>query len=281
MPRELVSRKARQELREYFVGYTLREIADEFDAAEIKCDADYEPAISGQRRTLVEQYYHSLDFTDWSDVRRFLSLYANVLAHLEAVIAAGAQGPAERYAPPAFHKLKSLIERDGFLYDQGALRPTEGHHQLSSIAHAAGFIDAPELHRQIERLRNAVVDDPALAVGTAKELVESTCKTILRERRVSVDEAWDLSRLVKETRAALKLLPEDVPSAARGAEAIRRLLSNLGSVAQGLAELRNLYGTGHGRDGAARGILPRHAKLAVGSATTLATFLLETHEARS
>lgn len=58
-------------------------------------------------------------------------------------------------------------------------------------------------------------------------------------------------------------------------------MSNLGTIAQGLGELRNLYGTGHGRTGATRGLKPRHARLAVGSAATLATFLLETHEERS
>lgn len=61
---------------------------------------------------------------------------------------------------------------------------------------------------------------------------------------------------------------------------MRRLLGNLGNVAQGLAELRNLYGTGHGRTGSAKGLSARHARLAVGSAGTLATFLLETHEER-
>lgn len=57
-------------------------------------------------------------------------------------------------------------------------------------------------------------------------------------------------------------------------------MSNLASVTQGLAEIRNLYGTGHGKDGKRRGLLPRHARLAVGAATTLVTFLLDTHRER-
>ena len=62
---------------------------------------------------------------------------------------------------------------------------------------------------------------------------------------------------------------------------IRRMLSNLNQVSQGIAELRNLYGTGHGRDGRFIGLKPRHAKLAVGAAATLGTFLLETHLERT
>jgi hypothetical protein len=75
-------------------------------------------------------------------------------------------------------------------------------------------------------------------------------------------------------------VPEDIPESAKGADAIKRLLGNLGQVSQGIAELRNLYGTGHGKDGTFRGLGPRHARLAVGAATTLATFLFETHESR-
>lgn len=52
---------------------------------------------------------------------------------------------------------------------------------------------------------------------------------------------------------------------------------NVGTVVQGLAELRNAYGTGYGKHGRARGLQSRHARLAVGASGALATFLLETH----
>jgi hypothetical protein len=59
---------------------------------------------------------------------------------------------------------------------------------------------------------------------------------------------------------------------------IRRLLSNLGTIAQALTELRNSYGTGHGKSVQAKGLTSRHAKLAAGAAIALAVFLFETHE---
>jgi hypothetical protein len=133
----------------------------------------------------------------------------------------------------------------------------------------------------LERLKASVEEDPALAIGTAKELVETVCKTILHERQVEFPSDADIVALVKQTRQVLGLLPDDVPLAAKGAETIRRLLSNLGAIAQGLGELRNLYGTGHGRQGRTRGLTPRHAQLAVGCAATLVTFLLQTHEERT
>jgi hypothetical protein len=58
------------------------------------------------------------------------------------------------------------------------------------------------------------------------------------------------------------------------------ILSNLATITNGIAELRNSYGTGHGKDSKAKGLGSRHAKLAVGAASTLAVFLLETHNER-
>jgi hypothetical protein len=148
------------------------------------------------------------------------------------------------------------------------------------MAKATESLDTPELHRQIERLYKAVDEDPAFAIGTAKDLVETACKTILSESGHVIDVSWDLGELVKETRKVLDLLPEDVPDSVKGAKTVRRLLGSLGNIAQGLGELRNLYGTGHGKQGKAKGLRQRHARLAVGAASTLVTFLFETHVER-
>lgn len=279
---DLISKKTRSEFREHMVGWVLREIEIEFDAADIACDRAYEPGCSGQRRSFVEQYYHSLDFTQWKDIRKIVQVYENVLARLEEDIKSPKGRWVDADAPKRqLSTLTKLLEKDGFRYENGRLVSRADRVGLPRVHAAAAALDVPELHRQLSRLSTAADDDPALAIGTAKELVETTCKTILQARGVSVGDSADITELVKAARKVLGLLPDDVPSAAKGAEVIRRLLSNLGSVAQGLGELRNLYGTGHGRTGSSKGLSARHARLAVGSAATLASFLLETHEDRS
>ena len=138
----------------------------------------------------------------------------------------------------------------------------------------------PQLRAQIGRIRHAVSTDPPLAIGSAKELVETVCKTLLDDMGVKVRRSPTLPALVRATAKELQLLPEDVPEASRGRDASRRILQNLASVVDGLAELRNLYGTGHGKSGRSRGLSSRHARLSVGAMATLAVFLFETHEAR-
>ncbi|MEM7172293.1 MAG: abortive infection family protein [Pseudomonadota bacterium] len=141
--------------------------------------------------------------------------------------------------------------------------------------------DAEYIALQINRMESAIQNDPSLAIGTAKELVETCCKTILSDRNIKIPAGTDIPKLAKLTYQELELTPDDIPERAKAVETIKRLLSNLASITQGIAELRNNYGTGHGKEAKARGLSARHAKLAVGAASTLAVFLSETHDARS
>lgn len=161
---------------------------------------------------------------------------------------------------------------------QIAMRLLAGGPSLNPLKEHAKVLNANHLTEQIRRLEASVESDPSLAIGTAKELIETCCKTILADRGKPVSGTPDISTLTKETLRELKLVPEGVPDAARGADVIKRLLSNLGTIGNGLAELRGLYGTGHGKHGSASGLSTRHAKLAVGAATTLTVFLFETHK---
>jgi len=139
--------------------------------------------------------------------------------------------------------------------------------------------DLAYIKQQVARMETSVNQDPDLAIGTAKELVETCCKSILSERGISSSKGDDLPKLVKTTAKELDLTPDDIPAQAKARDTIKRLLSNLSTIAQDIAELRNQYGTGHGRDGKSKGLQARHAKLAVGAASTLAVFLVETHRA--
>ncbi len=161
---------------------------------------------------------------------------------------------------------------------QIATRLHAGGPSLNPLKEHAKVLNANHLAEQIRRLEASVKTDPSLAIGTAKELIETCCKTILAERGKPVSGMPDVSTLTKETLKELKLVPEGVSEAARGADVIKRLLSNLGTIGNGLAELRGLYGTGHGKHGSASGLGVRHAKLAVGVAATLTVFLFETHK---
>jgi hypothetical protein len=435
MSGELVSKKTRNEFREFLVGWKLREIEMEFDGAHVGCDHQYDPPVSGQRRSLVEQHYHTLDFTSPADVLRLLAAYENILnTATRNVPTQYDKAAAER----AIEGLVACLKKDGFKYRDGKITPItpvalkvfdeassadrsiseitrrnildairlgdvawsgrlsepdflsrlydldslpshdhrfttakediwqhresnpddwredwvltdsrldlmhgpdeaflrflcemihpvvradtqdveslvrifnqhlgadgweivartrisgkpvfaarrrvlEGSPSLGAVKPFIDVLNAEYVTQQITRMEASIVSDPELAIGTAKEFVETICKTVLRECEQTVSASADLPQLVKQVREILDLLPHDIPEKARGAETIKRVLSNLGTVAQGLAELRGLYGSGHGKHAKAKGLQPRHARLAVGAACTLALFLFETYQDR-
>lgn len=155
-----------------------------------------------------------------------------------------------------------------------------GGRSVSRARSVADALDAGWMQKEIERLENAVDRDPALAIGTAKDLVESCCKSILTKRNVTFTTSAGLPDLTKLLAKELKLVPEGVSEQARGADAVKQVLRNLSAITHNLAELRGLYGSGHGRDGQHRGLEPRHARLAVASAVAFIDFVTETHHRR-
>ncbi|MBB1631954.1 abortive infection family protein [Cupriavidus sp. UME77] len=90
----------------------------------------------------------------------------------------------------------------------------------------------------------------------------------------------DLGDLTKTIVKELQLVPEGITDETKGAENIRLILRNLTQLTNNLAQLRGLYGTGHGRDGQYRGLQPRHARLAVASAVAFIDFITDTYQHR-
>lgn len=146
---------------------------------------------------------------------------------------------------------------------------------VSGIADAHGVavaLQSSHVMAQITRMQT-VENDPALAIGTAKEFAESICKSVLTDRKVAFTGSENLPQLVRLTMKALDLIQES-----ESRDAIRQVLSSLSSLVHGLAELRGQVGSGHGHHPTTPAPLPILARLAVGAATTLGVFLYEAHD---
>lgn len=138
--------------------------------------------------------------------------------------------------------------------------------------------DSDYISDQINLMVKIKDENPTEAIGKAKELIESCCKTILELEKCTINKDWNIIRLVDETMKHFNLMPKDIPNDIKGVTAIKAILGNLKAIAQGMAELRNLYGSGHGKTNSYKGLEPRHANLAIGSCTTLVLFLWNSYE---
>lgn len=153
---------------------------------------------------------------------------------------------------------------------------------LDSLKKVTEKFDLQSIDKQIKRIEESVEKDPDLAIGTSKELIESCCKTILHEMNIPFNEKkLDVPQLSKLTLENLKLTPETVDPEAKGAEITKKILGSLGQISHSMAELRNLYGTGHGKAGKSSSLQARHARLSVACASAFAHFVFETFEERN
>lgn len=154
-----------------------------------------------------------------------------------------------------------------------------GRTRFQDIGHAtapakkvAGELSSDHIAAQITRMEASVESDPALAIGSAKEFVESVCKGILAARGATLSGGENLQQLVRMTREELSLA-----STSQADETLRKTVNALATVTQGIAELRGQFGSGHGHHPAAPRPRPEVARLAVGAAVTLSVFLYEVH----
>ncbi len=134
------------------------------------------------------------------------------------------------------------------------------------------------IHEHLDRITRAVQsEDPAQAIGSAKELIESTAKVVLRERGHTLTGKEEVPELVKATQESLLIHPTQAAGGPDKAPPVRRILGAASTVATGVAELRNAgFGTGHGQESVRDGLRRRHARLAVNAAKLWCEFVLDT-----
>lgn len=268
-PADLLSRRTRSRFEEILSQRTLREISTLFEDEGFIASAGSTAEGLGQRRALVRQFHDAMDFTDRDHCARVLRTYRHIYSATEDNLIIK-------------HEAKTALEEDGI--DVSAVRWTlpapATPSSLRPLNGIATRLDAHALARQIDLLAQSAETDPRLVIGTAKELIETTCRTILGDLGIDAPRSWDLKDLLKATLQHLRLLPDHIPADRTAADAIRTTLRTLTTTVQSLAEIRNAYGSGHGPDGRAQGLQPRHARLATNAAATVATFLFETHADR-
>lgn len=183
------------------------------------------------------------------------------------------------------------LRPDGYeLYEKSNVsgRPLFGWRSLqgfhgSALGHLLqnrpAVTDPAVLQEHLDRIKRGIENDPAAAVGSCKELVETLCKLILDYSNVEYTRNDDLPRLYKKVAVLLAINAEAVEGNVKGSEASHLVLRALTTSVQGIAELRNQLGLGHGR--ATRSSLqPRHGRLALNSTVTITEFLLDTWHAR-
>lgn len=118
------------------------------------------------------------------------------------------------------------------------------------------------------------LDDPDGAITAARTLLESVCKHILDDAGVKYQHS-NLPKLYKLTAETLQLAPDP-----KTETVFQSVLSGCTDVVVGIGSIRNKLGDAHGKGRSSVKPDARHAELAVNVAGAVATFLVQTWEAR-
>lgn len=169
MGKELISKATRNEFREVLTWFVLREIDMIFESGGLAPRNDFTPAVTGQRRSLVEQYYANVDFSNPSDVRKVVAAFQELMFRLNSRDLQWIDPQRQR---DTIGKLLARMQRDGFQYE-------DGRFVCDSLA--VSFLQTPSLvalteesiAEHVEKARAKIeAGDSAGAITNAYTLVE-------------------------------------------------------------------------------------------------------------
>jgi len=154
-----------------------------------------------------------------------------------------------------------------------------GTHTVIAAKDLSTAVDSDYVSRQVTRVNVALstTKDFEIAIGTAKELVETICKTILTERKIAYGKDINMPTLVKLVCKNMSIVSTNVANQEKTRAVISKILASLGNCVTALAEFRNLHGAGHGKEATTKSIEKRFARLAVNASLAIAIFLFEAH----
>lgn len=171
------------------------------------------------------------------------------------------------FEEPKFSALQRALAMIGWALSEDAVLSPVGVIDLGTGGRRA-------LDDQLARLRRAT-DDPALLLGTAKDMLEAVAKFVLEELEFPYREGADYAELWYLARERLGLHPKDIDATVAGGAQVRQILQSAWSIADSVNALRSREGTGHGRT-LPTGVLPEMAMYVVREACSMAEFTLQT-----
>jgi hypothetical protein len=232
---------------------------------------------------VVRRHGRLLRSLDWGDD----DYHGNVLEVLPRVLGASRGASLKGRAADCFPNLATVEQQVGLqawlaANDaplHGALYSGEDAAILDELNQAALRLGIPDIDMHAVRIRRALHDDPAQAVGSAKELLETTLKAVLGLHGAGPETKLEIPTLIKRANIKLGLDAAAVRDDEPGAAQRRKVLGSLAQIINSLAELRNAgLGTGHGvSQGPVLDVAT--ARMVVSAAVTVATFYTEAHAA--
>lgn len=173
-------------------------------------------------------------------------------------------------------RVTDILARYGWSYQQGGrvrganiATPTRS---LETILRAR---DLAAVHNEFERALQTVEQDPPAAVTAACALVEAFCRIYCEDEGLTPPKEQSIKPLWKAVQVHIGFDPALIED-----DDLKRILSGLASIVDGVGSFRTHAGSAHGRGRRHYKPAPRHARLVLHAAHSLVVFALETWDVR-
>ena len=151
----------------------------------------------------------------------------------------------------------------------GTALPTKSLNQVLKDRDLAG------VDKELERALANVEKDPPAAITAACSILESLFKVYIEDNSAEMPADQSLKPLWKAASKHLGLDPSSMED-----DDVKKVLSGLNSVVDGIGSLRTHTGSAHGRGRRAYRVHARHARLTVHASHTLVAFFIQTWDER-
>ncbi|EPA9172988.1 abortive infection family protein [Acinetobacter baumannii] len=168
-------------------------------------------------------------------------------------------------------KLVSVLRQYNLTYINGGIISDGRSISSKSLAELIKGRDIPAIEAEFTRALENVNSEPREAVSAACNILESIFKVYITDEDLPEPSKQDLQNVWKIVRADLGFDPNLVQD-----DDLKRILSGILSIVDGIGAFRTHASSAHGQGRKLYNIKPRHARLAIHSAHTLALFILET-----
>ncbi|UQY32537.1 abortive infection family protein [Pseudomonas fulva] len=172
-------------------------------------------------------------------------------------------------------KIEAILSRCNLTYIAGGIISDGSSTPSRSLAELIKGRDIPSIDAEFTRALANVNSEPREAVSAACNILESIFKTYITDENLEMPQKQDLQNVWKVVRSDLGFEPGLLQD-----DDLKRILSGVLSVVDGIGAFRTHASSAHGEGRKVYKLKPRHARLAIHSAHTIALFVLETWDER-
>lgn len=174
-------------------------------------------------------------------------------------------------------RIRKVLARNGLTYQlNGVVLKSGASPPSKTLAEILRSGDFAAIDAEFERALTSVETDPPSGITAASSLIEAICKTYTEDHNLQLPQKQNIRDLWRVVRDDLGFNPGSVTD-----DDLKRILSGLSSIVDGVGSLRTHAGSAHGRGPNSPVVGSREARLAINAAHSLAVFIMEVWASKS